>query len=396
MGHASRLNFGILVIAAVAFGAVAHAADDRDRSALQRIVDAAIRPVMTEHDVPGMAVAITVPEGRYIFNYGVASKAGARQVTDDTLFEIGSISKTFTGTLAGYAQARGTLSLSDTASHFLPALAGTSFDRISLLDLATYTAGGLPLQFPDDVTDHDRMIAYFRGWQPAWAAGTQRLYSNPSIGLFGHLVARGMDEPFDDLMEKQLFAMLGLSHTFIRIPQDRMADYAWGYTKDNQPIRVTPGVFASQAYGVKTTAADLIRFVEANIDGAGLDETLRRAIATARSGYDKVGNTIQGLGWEIYAYPTDLAQLLAGNSADMTLRPHEVTPFTPPLAPSQNELINKTGSTNGFGAYAAFLPARRIGVVLLANKNLPIPARVTAAYRILTALDGEAGAASAR
>jgi beta-lactamase class C len=48
--------------------------------------------------------------------------------------------------------------------------------------------------------------------------------------------------------------------------------------------------------------------------------------------------------------------------------------------------VNKTGSTNGFGAYAAFLPAQRLGIVLLANRNYPIAARVTAAWQILQAV----------
>lgn len=52
-------------------------------------------------------------------------------------------------------------------------------------------------------------------------------------------------------------------------------------------------------------------------------------------------------------------------------------------------LINKTGSTNGFGAYVVFVPARQIGVVMLANRNLPIPERVRAAYQILKALDAQ-------
>ena len=50
-------------------------------------------------------------------------------------------------------------------------------------------------------------------------------------------------------------------------------------------------------------------------------------------------------------------------------------------------MLNKTGSTNGFGSYAAFIPGKKIGVVLLANKNYPIDARVNAAYEILTQLD---------
>jgi len=364
--------------------ACAHAAEDDGR--LQRIVDEAVRSVMEEHDVPGMAVAVTHEGQRHFFNYGAASKESGQKVTEDTLFEIGSISKTFTATLASYAQETGALSLSDSASKYMPALAGTAFDRISLLDLGTYAAGGLPLQVPEGVTQ-DGVIEYYRNWRPDYAPGTHRRYSNPSIGLFGHLAALSMGEPFDALMEEKLFPMLGLANTYIDVPQNRMSDYAFGYSKDGKPIRVNPGVWDSEAYGVKTSTADLIRFVEENMDASGMDETLQRAIAVTRTGYYRVGDMVQGLGWEMYDYPTDLDRLLAGNSVEIMFKANKVERLTPPRGPQDNVLINKSGSTNGFGAYVAFIPARKIGVVILANKNYPIPARVTAAYRILTALD---------
>lgn len=382
----------LAVIAAVSLfsGACTQAIAGDDRANIERVVDEAVRPVMTEYDIPGMAVAVTVEGRRYVFNYGVASKETGQKVGDETLFEIGSISKTFTATLAAYGEARGDLSLSDRAGKHLPALAGSRFEEIRLLDLATYTAGGLPLQFPASVKTQKEMIAYFKAWQPDYNPGTHRLYSNPSIGLFGYLAAKGMGEPFDDLMEKTLFPALGLTETHMRVPEDRMDDYAHGYSKAGKPVRVSPGVLDSEAYGVKTTAADLIRFVEANMGGAALDETLRRAIAATHTGYFSVGDMTQGLGWEMYPYPVELEPLLAGNSPEVSFKPNRVTRHDPPLVPRENVLINKTGSTSGFGAYAAFVPAERIGIVILANRAYPIPARVKAAYRILTALE-EAG-----
>ncbi|MBD2099764.1 class C beta-lactamase [Leptolyngbya sp. FACHB-261] len=383
----SVLKVGIIAAISFFLGACAHATDSGDQSQLEQVVSEAIRPLMDENNVPGMVVAVTVEGKRYFFNYGVASKESGQKVTENTIFEIGSISKTFTATLASYAQVSGTLSLSDHASKYLPALTGSSFDQISLLDLGTYTAGGLPLQFPDDVSDQEGMIAYYKGWRPSYTPGTHRLYSNPSIGLFGYLAAKSMGEPFDDLMEKKLFPRLGLTHTYLRVPQDQMGQYAYGYSKDNKPTRVTPGVLDSEAYGVKTTASDMIQFVEANMNGTDLDATLQRAIAGTHTGYFKVSDMTQGLGWEMYAYPINLEQLLAGNSPQVIFKANEVTRLAPPLSPQENVLINKTGSTNGFGAYVAFVPTKGIGIVIMANKNYPIPARVKAAYQILIALD---------
>ena len=357
-----------------------------DQSQPDRVVSAVIGPVMERNDVPGLAVAVSVGGKQHFFNYGVASKATGQKVTQDTIFEIGSISKTFTATLASYAHVRGTLSLSDNATKHLPLLTGSSFDRISLLDLATYTAGGLPLEFPTAVTDQEKMIAYYKNWRPAYAVGTHRLYSNVSIGLFGYLAARSMGKPFDDLMQQDLFPALGLSQTFIKVPRDQVDNYAYGYSKDNKPIRVTPGVLDSEAYGVKTTAVDMIHFVEANMGLIKLDQQLQRAIMDTHTGYFKAGPMTQDLAWEQYQYPVTLATLLQGNGAAMALNAMQVVANSPPKRPREDVWINKTGSTNGFGAYAAFVPQKRLGIVILANKSFPIDDRITAAYKILASL----------
>ncbi|BAQ75842.1 beta-lactamase [Pseudomonas sp. Os17] len=378
---------GLFGACALLLGASQALAETTPDSALKATVDATIRPLMQQQGIPGMAVAIIVDGKRHYFNYGVASKDNQRPVDHDTLFEVGSVSKTFTATLAAYAQASGKLALNDNASQYLPALRGSAFDGISLLQLGTYTAGGLPLQFPDDVKGEDKTLDYYNTWKPTFSPGTQRLYSNPSLGLFGYLAARSLGQPFDQLMEQTLFPKLGLKHSYVRVPQDQRSHYAQGYDKQNKPSRVGPGAMDSEAYGVKTSAADLLQFVAGNLQPGQLDATVQRAIASTQSGYYRVGDMTQGLGWERYAYPVPLARLLAGNSSAMALEPHPVQWLTPAQAPQADALYNKTGSTNGFGAYVLFVPGKQIGIVLLANKNYPNEERVKAAHGILSALE---------
>jgi beta-lactamase class C len=362
-------------------------ADDR----IEAIVKATIEPVMQQQQIPGVAVAITVNGQPHYFNYGVASKENGKAVTENTLFEIGSVSKTFTATLAAYAQATGKLALSDNASQVLPTLRGSAFDGISVLQLGTYTAGGLPLQFPGDADHQDKMLGYFKQWKPTYAADTHRQYSNPSLGLFGYLAAHSMGAPFDELMEKTLLPKLGLKHSYLKVPQDQMGLYAQGYNKDDKPVRVGPGALDCEAYGVKTSASDLLRYVEANMNPTSLEKPLQQAIATTHTGYYTVGEMTQGLGWEFYNYPVTLDTLLAGNSSQMAFEAHEVQWLNPPQSQRDTVLINKTGSTSGFGAYVAFIPAKDIGIVILANKNYPNPERVKIAHEILSALtEGDA------
>ena len=65
---------------------------------LKALVDAAVQPVMKANDIPGLAVAISLKGEPHYFSYGLASKEDGRRVTPETLFEIGSVSKTFTAT----------------------------------------------------------------------------------------------------------------------------------------------------------------------------------------------------------------------------------------------------------------------------------------------------------
>lgn len=362
--------------------AVGHAADDLEHR-INSAVDMAIQPVMANYKIPGVAVGVIVAGKPYVFSYGVASTETRRPVTRETLFEIGSITKTFTATLASYAQVRGYLSLSDKTSKYLPALRGSKFGDVSLLNLGTHTPGGLPLQVPDNIGNNQELMQYFRDWRPTYEPGTYRTYANPSIGTLGLIAAKSMGQDFAVLIEQRLFPVLGMKSSYINVPEAKMVDYAQGYTKEDAPIRMTPGVLWREAYGIKTTAPDLVRYVEANMELIRLDKKFQRAITETHTGYFKAGPMTQDLIWEQYQYPVALKTLLEGNSPAMIFNATPVTKINPPEGPHGDVWINKTGSTNGFGAYVAFVPEKRLGIVILANKSYPIDERVTAAYKIL-------------
>lgn len=353
---------------------------------IRQVVDSNVKALMQQQAIPGLSVAVVNQGKVQYFNYGVAAKDTQAPVTEDTLFEIGSVSKTFTATLGGYAQAIGKLKLSDMASQHLPALAGSAFDHISLLQLATYTPGGLPLQFPKKADSANTMLGYFQHWKPTYAPGEQRLYSNPSIGLFGYLAAQSLGQPFNLAMEETLLPKLGLHNTYISVRTDKAGQYAQGYDKQQNPVRVSPGALDSEAYGIKTSSQDLARYVIANMHPQTLEQPLQQAIAATHAGYYTVNGMTQGLGWERYPYPITLQALIDGNSTPMAMEPHKVNWLSPAQAQPANVLYNKTGSTGGFGAYVAYVPSKDMGVVILANRNYPNAERVKVAHAILSAL----------
>jgi len=387
MHSIGKYRAGALLLACTASYATFAIATD-ERSDIDVTVQKTAEAVMQQYAIPGLSIALTDGGKQYFYNYGVASRETRQPVTSDTLFEVGSISKTLTATLATYAQASGRLSLSDTPGKYLPELQGSPLDKVTLMNLGTHTAGGFPLQLPDAVQNTAQLMDYFKAWQPQYAAGTRRTYANPSIGLLGVLAAKSLQVPFDQAMEQRLFPALGMSNSYINVPTSKMPLYAQGYNKDEAPVRVSPAVLAAEAYGVKTSAKDLIHFVQANMDRKQSDPQLNRALLDTHTGYFQLGAMTQDLVWEQYSYPVALDALIEGNGNSMVYETHAVTALEPPLPAQDAVWINKTGSTSGFGAYVAFVPEKALGIVVLANKNYPNEARVRLAHKILNELAG--------
>ncbi len=378
---------GVLALAALSLSTAGIAAPKTlTAEQIAQAVNRTIVPLLKEQAIPGMAVAVIYQGQPYYFTWGKADVQNNRPVTTQTLFELGSVSKTFTGVLGGDAVARGEIKLSDKANQYWPELNARQWQGITMLDLATYTAGGLPLQVPDNVTDNASLLEFYQQWQPKWAPGTTRLYANSSIGLFGALAVKPSGLGFEEAMNQRVLQPLNLKHTWITVPASEEKNYAWGY-RDGQPVHVSPGMLDAESYGVKSSITDMAAWLQANMAPQHASSpTLKKGLEMAQARYWRIGSMYQGLGWEMLNWPVHGAAMAKDGDGAVALAPHPAAAVEPPVPAVAASWVHKTGSTGGFGAYVAFIPEQQLGIVMLANKSYPNPARIQAGYTILKAL----------
>ncbi|WP_139844264.1 ADC family extended-spectrum class C beta-lactamase [Acinetobacter baumannii] len=350
---------------------------------IKKLVDQNFKPLLEKYDVPGMGHGVIQNNKKYEMYYGLQSVQDKKAVNSSTIFELGSVSKLFTATAGGYAKNKGKISFDDTPGKYWKELKNTPIDQVNLLQLATYTSGNLALQFPDEVKTDQQVLTFFKDWKPKNSIGEYRQYSNPSIGLFGKVVALSMNKPFDQVLEKTIFPALGLKHSYVNVPKTQMQNYAFGYNQENQPIRVNPGPLDAPAYSVKSTLPDMLSFIHANLNPQKYPADIQRAINETHQGRYQVNTMYQALGWEEFSYPATLQTLLDSNSEQIVMKPNKVTAIS--KEPSV-KMYHKTGSTTGFGTYVVFIPKENIGLVMLTNKRIPNEERIKAAYAVLNAI----------
>ena len=335
-----------------------------------------LRGLMATHDIPGLALAASYKgEDRFV-SLGVVDRASGNPVTRDTIFEIGSVSKLFTVTLAVLAEQKGAMALDAPIGDYIEEPAGTPLGAIAVRHLATHTAGGFPLQLPAGIETEADLFAYYRAWNPEHPPGTMRHYANPSIGLLGLIVARVQEKKFAELAEQDLFPAIGVDSTFINVPGGALGRYAWGHNRRGERVRVNDALLADEAYGVKTTSADLLEFLKVGLDGDDCASPIARAVHRTHTSSFDTGVFEQAMIWEKYAYPLDPEALQAGNAYEMILEAIPVAALNPADSDGGPFVLSKAGSTGGFGAYVLMIPHEDLALVLLANKNYPNRERV--------------------
>ena len=193
---------------------------------------------------------------------------------------------------------------------------------------------------------------------------------------------------YTDALQTDLLPALGLTNTWVNVPEDAAASYAYGYDrKTNAPIRVTPGVLDDEAYGVKSSARDMLTLLDVELAKGDVSPEIRNAMSRTQKGQFQTRLYKQAMIWEAYPWSVAPERMVEGNGYDFILNPqpmHEVADQS-----DEDIILNKTGATNGFGAYIALVPSKDLGVVVLANRNYPNEARVRATLDLITRILAE-------
>jgi serine-type D-Ala-D-Ala carboxypeptidase/endopeptidase len=216
-----------------------------------------------------------------VFGYGKVTTPQGEMVPDgETLFEIGSITKAFTGVLLADAVARKEVALEDPANSHLPkdlAIRMKSDQPITLLQIATHRSG-LPVQPPligfiarnseNPYADYTRpkLVNLMAELKPTREPGVKYEYSNLAVGLLGHALAHAAHaNRYEELIQDRIARPLGMHDTGEAQTGAQKARIARGRTQKLEPT--DPWEFATleACGGLRSTANDLLVFAAANL-----------------------------------------------------------------------------------------------------------------------------------
>ncbi|MFB7466909.1 serine hydrolase domain-containing protein [Streptomyces sp. NPDC056224] len=203
-------------------------------------LDAAVRKVMAEAQVPGVMVALSAPgKGTYVRAFGVADKATGAPMMTGLNMRIGSETKTFTVTALLKLVDEGKVGLDDPIGKYVDGV--PNGDRITLRELAGMRSGLFNYSEDEDffkalTSDPDRpftpqeLLAYSFKHPVLFEPGTQFQYCNTNLILLGLVVEKVSGDALADYIDREVVAEAGLKHTLFPTGAEFPSPHAHGYT----------------------------------------------------------------------------------------------------------------------------------------------------------------------
>ena len=298
----------------------------------------------------GAIVSMVTPNADFSFAVGRTSLSDTIKPQQDTLFEIGSISKVFTGLLLAHLVLENKASLADPVSKFFPELKGLPTGPITLMELSTHTSG-LP-RLPTNLWIQDPLDPYYAyqigdlfkflktfplGKRPTEFSWDN--YSNVGVGLLGYVLTRISGKTYAELLRDVITQPLQMNDTVIRLNSDQSVRFAKPYNSALVEVKpwLLPDAFVGSG-GIRSTQADMTKFLRAAMNPTA--SPLARAFKLSQQVHASSDKGSIGLGWAID-------------------RNHE----------GQTRILSHSGGTGGYKSFIGFNAKKGIGFVSLTNTS---------------------------
>lgn len=300
--------------------------------------------------ITGIVIGVITPEGTSYYSQGVKSLETKEPIDEHTVFEIGSITKTFTGILLANEVIKGELSLDDSLQEFLPegiSAPTRKGESIKLVHLANHSSA-LP-RIPTNLVPNenanrygnytrDQLYELIDSYEISRDIGVKFEYSNFAMGLLGTIIADKNNTDYEELMLRTIAEPLEMENTRITLTPEMEMNFAMGHNNNKEvetwlwdsPILVGCGA-------IHSTAEDMLKYLAANMGMTKSELSPAIELSHKYSGISE-GDINMGLGW--------ITQTLEGM-----------------------DIIWHDGGTNGQMSFAGFTKDGKRGVVVLTNST---------------------------
>lgn len=295
----------------------------------------------------GIVVALIDGEKVEYYSYGIADLKTGANVDKNSIFEIGSISKTFTGIIVADEVVKGKMKLSDPISKYLSEYTKvpTRNDKeITIKDVATHSSSlaRMPDNFApanpnNPYADFTIEMAYdfISGYELTRDIGEKYEYSNLALGMLGHILELQYKKDYESIMVDRIANTLGMDNTRVVFTPNMIKHLAKGHNNgeevENWDLPALVG-----AGGIRSSAVDMVKYIQANMGviKSPLYEAMQLSHKTAYENEDQKFKI--GLTWHF---------------------------------DNDGAIVQHGGATGGYRAFAGFVKGTQKGVVVLTNST---------------------------
>jgi CubicO group peptidase (beta-lactamase class C family) len=317
-------------------------------TALDRKVDSAVQPYISLEVTTGVSIGIFKNGRMYFYGYGETQKGNKKLPNNKTIFEIGSISKTFTAILLADAVNKGLMKLSDPASIYLPSsIPPLQFEgepvTIRMLSNHSSALPRMPGNFTTAVSDPlnpyknygvDQLFGFLSTLKLERKPGSSYEYSNLAVATLGLILENIYKKPYEQLVLEKICTPLHMNDTRQFIRKTDSSRFAKGYSETGRYNGQWDFKAFAAAGSLRSTASDMLLYARANITAAPGE--LNKAIQLTHSVTFSDGQNKTGLAWHF-------------------------------IKPGNDEVLFHNGGTGGFRSYLAINKKKKFAVVVLSN-----------------------------